>query len=59
MAEAAYRVAGWRGLGSLPNYSSVEENLLNLRGDPYGGNGSADPARISLFTSFPIPWPAP
>jgi hypothetical protein len=42
VAEAAYQDTRSRGLGGLPDCSCAEENLLNLRGDPYGGNGSPD-----------------
>ncbi len=37
--EAAYNDRRSRGLGGMPWCSCAEENLLNLRGDPYGGNG--------------------
>jgi hypothetical protein len=40
VAEAAYQDRRSRGLGGLPDCSCAEENLLNLRGDPYGGDGS-------------------
>ena len=39
VADGAYQDRRSRGLGGLPQCSSGEENLLNLRGDPYGGNG--------------------
>src|SRR6185503_18110914 len=42
VAEAAFQDRRSRGLGGMPNCSCAEENLLNLRGDPYGGNGSPD-----------------
>ncbi len=42
VAEAAFQDRRSRGLGGLPDCSCAEENLLNLRGDPYGGNGSPD-----------------
>jgi hypothetical protein len=42
LAEAAYQDTRSRGLGGLPDCSCAEENLLNLRGDPYGGNGAPD-----------------
>jgi hypothetical protein len=42
VAEAAYQDRRSRGLGGMPNCSCAEENLLNLRGDPYGGNGAPD-----------------
>jgi len=38
--EAAFQDRRSRGLGGMPWCSCAEENLLNLRGDPYGGNGS-------------------
>jgi hypothetical protein len=37
VADGAYQDRRSRGLGGLPQCSSGEENLLNLRGDPYGG----------------------
>jgi hypothetical protein len=40
VAEAAFQDRRSRGLGGMPNSSCAEENLLNLRGDPYGGDGS-------------------
>lgn len=40
VAEAAFQDRRSRGLGGLPDCSCAEENLLNLRGDPYGGDGS-------------------
>jgi hypothetical protein len=40
-SEAAFQDRRSRGLGGMPNCSCAEENLLNLRGDPYGGNGAA------------------
>jgi hypothetical protein len=40
MARGAYNDRRSRGLGGLPDCSCAEENLLNLRGDPYGGDGS-------------------
>ena len=40
VSEAAFQDRRSRGLGGLPDCSCAEENLLNLRGDPYGGNGS-------------------
>ncbi len=42
VAEAAFQDRRSRGLGGLPDCSCAEENLLNLRGDPYGGNGAPD-----------------
>jgi hypothetical protein len=42
VAEAAFQDRRSRGLGGMPNCSCAEENLLNLRGDPYGGNGAPD-----------------
>jgi hypothetical protein len=39
-AEAAFQDRRSRGLGGMPSCSCAEENLLNLRGDPYGGDGS-------------------
>ena len=41
-SQAAFQDRRSRGLGGMPVCSCAEENLLNLRGDPYGGNGSAD-----------------
>ena len=41
-AEAAFQDRRSRGLGGMPYCSCAEENLLNLRGDPYGGNGAPD-----------------
>jgi alpha-glucosidase len=41
-SEAAFQDRRSRGLGGMPNCSCAEENLLNLRGDPYGGNGAPD-----------------
>jgi hypothetical protein len=40
VADGAYQDRRSRGLGGLPQSSSGEENLLNLRGDPYGGRNS-------------------
>ena len=40
MARGAYNDRRSRGLGGLPDCSCAEENLLNLRGDPYGGGGA-------------------
>ena len=40
VTEAAFQDRRSRGLGGMPDCSCAEENLLNLRGDPYGGNGS-------------------
>ena len=40
-SQAAFQDRRSRGLGGLPDCSCAEENLLNLRGDPYGGDGSA------------------
>lgn len=40
VSNAAFQDRRSRGLGGLPDCSCAEENLLNLRGDPYGGNGS-------------------
>src|SRR6185503_10004543 len=40
VAEAAFQDRRSRGLGGMPDCSCAEENLLNLRGDPYGGDGS-------------------
>jgi hypothetical protein len=42
VTEAAFQDRRSRGLGGMPSCSCAEENLLNLRGDPYGGDGSAD-----------------
>ncbi len=42
VAEAAFQDRRSRGLGGMPDCSCAEENLLNLRGDPYGGNGAPD-----------------
>lgn len=42
ITEAAFQDRRSRGLGGLPDCSCAEENLLNLRGDPYGGDGSAN-----------------
>ncbi len=42
VAEAAFQDRRSRGLGGLPDCSCAEENLLNLRGDPYGGKGSTN-----------------
>jgi len=42
VAEAAFQDRRSRGLGGMPYCSCAEENLLNLRGDPYGGNGTPD-----------------
>lgn len=42
VAEAAFQDRRSRGLGGMPYCSCAEENLLNLRGDPYGGNGGPD-----------------
>jgi hypothetical protein len=39
-AQAAFQDRRSRGLGGLPNCSCAEENLLNLPGDHYGGDGS-------------------
>jgi hypothetical protein len=39
IAQGAYNDQRSRGLGGFPWCSCAEENLLNLRGDPYGGNG--------------------
>ena len=41
-SQAAFQDRRSRGLGGLPDCSCAEENLLNLRGDPYGGDGSAN-----------------
>jgi len=38
MGNGAYNDRRSRGLGGFPWCSCAEENLLNLRGDPYGGN---------------------
>src|SRR4029077_6852095 len=35
VTEAAFQDRRSRGLGGLPDCSCAEENLLNLRGDPY------------------------
>jgi len=40
--EAAFQDRRSRGLGGMPYCSCAEENLLNLRGDPYGGTGAPD-----------------
>jgi alpha-glucosidase len=37
LADAVYQDGRSRGLGGLPTASCGEENLLNLRGDRYGG----------------------
>lgn len=42
VAQAAFQDRRSRGLGGMPDCSCAEENLLNLRGDPYGGNGAPD-----------------
>ena len=42
LAQAAFQDRRSRGLGGLPDCSCAEENLLNLRGDPYSGDGSAN-----------------
>src|SRR5215469_4930206 len=42
LAQAAFQDRRSRGLGGMPDCSCAEENLLNLRGDPYGGDGSAN-----------------
>src|SRR5690348_13318625 len=42
LAQAAFQDRRSRGLGGMPDCSCAEENLLNLRGDPYGGNGGPD-----------------
>ena len=42
VAEAAFQDRRSRGLGGMPYCSCAEENLLNLRGDPYGGNGGPE-----------------
>jgi alpha-glucosidase len=39
LADAVYQDGRSRGLGGLPQASCGEENLLNLQGDRYGGNG--------------------
>lgn len=39
MKNGAYEDQRSRGLGGMPHCSCGEENVLNLRGDPYGGNG--------------------
>ena len=39
LAEAVYQDNRSRGLGGMPWCSCGEENLLNLPGDRYGGNG--------------------
>jgi hypothetical protein len=39
IGNGAYNDRRSRGLGGFPWCSCAEENLLNLRGDPYGGNG--------------------
>jgi hypothetical protein len=40
MGNGAYNDRRSRGLGGFPWCSCAEENLLNLRGDPYGGSGA-------------------
>ncbi|MEX2316352.1 MAG: hypothetical protein WD669_04310 [Pirellulales bacterium] len=40
LADAVYQDGRSRGLGGLPTASCGEENLLNLRGDRYGGSGA-------------------
>ncbi|HXT10327.1 MAG TPA: hypothetical protein VN873_02105 [Candidatus Angelobacter sp.] len=42
VAQAAFQDRRSRGLGGMPFCSCAEENLLNLRGDPYGGDGTAN-----------------
>jgi hypothetical protein len=42
VAEGAFQDRRSRGLGGMPYCSCAEENLLNLRGDPYGGNGGPE-----------------
>lgn len=42
LEQAAFQDRRSRGLGGLPDCSCAEENLLNLRGDHYGGDGSAN-----------------
>ena len=37
LADAAFQDGRSRGLGGMPWCSCAEENLLNLRGDRYGG----------------------
>ena len=39
MRDGAYQDQRSRGLGGMPECSGGEENLLNLRGDPYGSGG--------------------
>ena len=39
LADALYQDGRSRGLGGMPWCSCAEENLLNLQGDRYGGNG--------------------
>jgi hypothetical protein len=39
LADAVYQDGRSRGLGGMPWCSCGEENLLNLQGDRYGGNG--------------------
>jgi alpha-glucosidase len=50
--QAAYQDRRSRGLGGLPDCSCAEENLLNLRGDPYGGGrqGSGENITIHEFS---------
>ena len=40
LADAVFQDGRSRGLGGMPWSSCGEENLLNLRGDRYGGNGA-------------------
>jgi hypothetical protein len=42
MGNGAYNDRRSRGLGGFPLATCAEENLLNLRGDPYGGGGRLD-----------------
>jgi hypothetical protein len=39
MQDGAYQDRRSRGLGGMPQCSCGEENLLSLRGDPYGSSG--------------------
>jgi hypothetical protein len=42
VSNASFQDTRSRGLGGMPDCSCAEENLLNLRADPYGGDGSPD-----------------
>ena len=52
LAEAAFQDQRSRGLGGLPDCSCAEENLLNLRGDPYDGDGSTDAGESITIHEF-------